>query len=58
VGGKDVFEKATEDALATRGMTVHWVEDWDTYHRNLGEVHCGSNTRRLPSKAFFWTGAR
>ena len=58
VGGKDVFEKATEDAMATRGMTVHWVEDWDTYHRNLGEVHCGSNTRRVPSKNFFWTGAR
>lgn len=58
VEGKDVFEKAFEDLLAPRGITVHWVEDWDTYHRNLGEVHCGSNTRRTPTHAAFWSFPR
>lgn len=58
VEGKDVFEKAFEDLLAPRGITVHWVEDWDTYHRNLGEVHCGSNTRRTPKNAAFWSLGR
>lgn len=58
VEGKDVFEKAFEELMAARGITVDWVEDWDTYHRNLGEVHCGSNTRRTPTNAAFWSMPR
>jgi hypothetical protein len=36
-------------ALAPLDITVHFVEDWDTYHRQHGEVHCGTNsTRQIP----------
>ena len=49
IDGKDVMEKQFEEAYATVGMNVRWVEDWDLYHRLLGEVHCGSNaTREIP----------
>ncbi|MCC6647552.1 MAG: protein-arginine deiminase [Polyangiaceae bacterium] len=51
VDGVDPFKAATEAAFAARGVEVRWVEDWDLYHRNLGEVHCGSNTRRRVSVA-------
>ena len=54
VEGKDIVQKAFEDALVPRGMVVDWVEDWDTYHINLGEVHCGSNVRRTPPAKPFW----
>ena len=27
---------------------IPWVDDWEWYHTQLGEVHCGSNTVRKP----------
>jgi protein-arginine deiminase len=46
-----------EEALAAIDYEVHWVEDWDLYHRMLGEVHCGSNAKRaLPSVNWWETG--
>jgi protein-arginine deiminase len=54
VEGRDSVQKAFEDALVPRGMVVDWVEDWDTYHINMGEVHCGSNVRRTPPAKPFW----
>jgi protein-arginine deiminase len=38
------------------GVTMHFVDDWDVYHLGLGEVHCGTNTRRTPSETW-WTAA-
>ncbi|MBX3207316.1 MAG: protein-arginine deiminase [Labilithrix sp.] len=58
IGGKDIFKAAMQSALAPVGVTVHFAEDWDTYHRNLGEVHCGTNaTRRIPT-AKWWESGR
>ncbi len=55
--GKDVFKTYVEDALADRNVTVHWVEDWYLYHILDGEVHCGSNTKRVvPSTHRWWEG--
>jgi len=57
VNGVDVMEQQFEEAYATVGMNVHWVEDWDLYHRLLGEVHCGSNaTREIPEAKWWETG--
>ena len=28
------------------GMTLHFIDDWWTYHVKEGEVHCGTNERR------------
>jgi protein-arginine deiminase len=57
IDGKDAMEKQFEEAYATVGMNVRWVEDWDLYHRLLGEVHCGSNaTREIPEVKWWETG--
>lgn len=54
IDGVDPFKAATEAAFGAHGVAVRWVEDWDLYHRNLGEVHCGSNTRRRVSASDRW----
>jgi hypothetical protein len=48
--GMDIFEKATKTALAN----ALFVEDWDLYHRNEGEVHCASITRRALPAVNWW----
>lgn len=57
INGKDIFEDQMEKALAPYGITVKWTEDWDLYHRLLGEVHCGSNAdRKIPGTAWWVSG--
>lgn len=47
--GEDLFEKMTVNRVPNAVFT----DDWDVYHAQMGEVHCGTNTvRTLP--AFFW----
>jgi protein-arginine deiminase len=58
VNGEDIFQKAMRDALTPYGITVHFAEDWDTYHRNLGEVHCGTNSVRQVPAAKWWESGR
>lgn len=58
VDGVDLFRKATTDALAPYGVTVHFAEDWDTYHRLRGEVHCGTNAARAVPAAKWWESGR
>ncbi len=58
IEGQDIFKVAMTNALAPLGITVHFAEDWDTYHRMLGEVHCGTNaTRKIPD-AKWWESGR
>jgi hypothetical protein len=47
----DLFEAYVQLKLEAIGLTVHWIDDWDTYHRELGEVHCGTNVIRTPPEA-------
>lgn len=57
IAGKDIFQQTMIDRLAPLGITVHFAEDWDEYHAALGEVHCGSNTRRqIPDTKWWETG--
>jgi len=58
IEGKDPFKTNVEGALGAHGIDVSWVEDWDAYHRNLGEVHCGSNVFREIPTAKWWEAAR
>lgn len=54
-----IFDKAVIDVLAPLGITTHFIEDWDLYHRLSGEVHCGSNTvREIPQNATWWDVTR
>jgi protein-arginine deiminase len=57
INGKDIFKTAMEQALAPLAITVHFAEDWDVYHRNSGEVHCGTNsTRKIPDVKWWGSG--
>lgn len=58
IAGSDIFKTQLEMALATVGVNVSWVEDWDLYHRASGEVHCGTNTLRAPGAQPWWTSGR
>lgn len=50
--GVDAIE---EDILANIPAPVHLVDDWDEYHRLLGEVHCGTNVIRAPFGFNWWS---
>lgn len=58
IDGQDIFKQAMSNALAPHDITVHFAEDWDTYHRELGEVHCGTNATRQIPKAKWWESGR
>lgn len=58
IDGGDPFKKDVEASLAAHGISVSWVEDWDAYHRNLGEVHCGSNVFRAIPSAKWWEAVK
>jgi protein-arginine deiminase len=54
VGGVDLFEQDLRRRLSGLGLTLTFVDDWDTYHVRLGEVHCGTNTLRRPASPPRW----
>jgi len=54
VGGVDEFQKDLRNKLTPLGLTVNFIDCWDQYHVNLGEVHCGTNTLRRFSSARWW----
>lgn len=58
INGKDIFEQTMIDRLKPLNITVHFAEDWDDYHAALGEVHCGTNTRRKMPDAKWWESGR
>jgi hypothetical protein len=45
-GTADVMEIYIQSILEAVGNTVHFVEDFESYHEFSGEVHCGSNAKR------------
>ncbi len=47
---------ANFESLLPQNVSPHWLDDWDWYHMQLGEVHCGSNTIRTPN-ANWWEDA-
>ncbi|MCM2388850.1 protein-arginine deiminase domain-containing protein [Streptomyces albipurpureus] len=53
IDGKDVFGTAVSSAYAKAGFTTVYIDDWYTYHAGSGEVHCGTNTLRDMSRAWW-----
>jgi len=51
VTGDDLFEAAVLSAIPSAKFT----DDWNSYHRLLGEVHCGSNVLRVPYTLDWWS---
>lgn len=35
-------------------LQVHFIDDWDSYHLQYGEVHCGTNVQRTPLIEQWW----
>ena len=59
VNGVDVFKKDLNTRLGALGLTTHYTDDWDTYHRNNGETHCGTNSLRVvPADDAWWEDGR
>ena len=58
IDGKDIFADEMTQTFKARGITVHFIEDWNLYHRLEGEVHCGSNALRTPPTAKWWESGR
>jgi protein-arginine deiminase len=57
VGGQDAFKDYVEQTLAALGITVHWLENWDLYHRLKGSVFNGTNaTRVIPGSPWWESG--
>ena len=54
VAGVDKFEEDLRANLTPLGLTVNYLDCWDEYHVNLGEVHCGTNTLRTPNRGDWW----
>ncbi|WP_419184071.1 protein-arginine deiminase domain-containing protein [Streptomyces caniscabiei] len=54
VGGNDIFTQAVTAAYAGAGLKVSYLDGWSTYHLNMGEIHCATNTLRDVSAAW-WT---
>lgn len=57
IGGKDVFTEAVSAAYRREGLKVSYIDDWYTYHLGMGEVHCGTNTLREATDAW-WKAKR
>ncbi|MES9620554.1 protein-arginine deiminase domain-containing protein [Streptomyces tuirus] len=53
VNGKDIFTEAVTAVYQRVGMKVSYIDDWYTYHLGMGEVHCGTNTLRDASAAWW-----
>jgi protein-arginine deiminase len=56
VDGVDLLQEAYR-ALAPH-RRHRFVDDWYTYHLNLGEVHCGTNVLRTPDPDARWWATR
>ena len=54
VAGVDLFRQAIETDLTALGLTLHFIDDWYEYHIMQGEVHCGTNTLRSPTRTQWW----
>jgi hypothetical protein len=48
--GEDLFEKLTR----TRVPIALFTDDWNLYHAKMGEVHCGTTTKRNFPLVHWW----
>nr|XP_020482038.1 protein-arginine deiminase type-2 [Labrus bergylta] len=54
VNGRCALEAETSSLLEGLGLNCTFIDDFATYHKKLGEVHCGSNVRRKPFDYKWW----
>ncbi|MBD2259132.1 protein-arginine deiminase family protein [Pseudanabaena sp. FACHB-2040] len=54
VEGQCQFEAYVERVLGPLGLACHFIDDWDPYFREGGEIHCGTNANRQPFAQNWW----
>jgi len=64
IDGADLFKTYVNAELGTakhglgaagKGLAVHFVDDWSSYHVNMGEVHCATNPEGPAPVLPWWT---
>jgi protein-arginine deiminase len=56
IGGVDPFVADLEQRLGDLGLDVRFADDWELYHAEMGEVHCGTNVVRTMDQRWWETG--
>lgn len=54
INGECALEAVVRSALEPLGLDCTFVNDFTSYHKRHGEVHCGSNVRRKPFTLKWW----
>ncbi|MBN3310544.1 PADI2 deiminase, partial [Amia calva] len=54
VGGRCALEAEMCSLVEGLGLSCTFIDDFASYHKLLGEVHCGSNVRREPFAYKWW----
>uniref|UniRef100_A0A8C3A8Z7 protein-arginine deiminase n=1 Tax=Cyclopterus lumpus TaxID=8103 RepID=A0A8C3A8Z7_CYCLU len=54
VNGRCALEAEMCSLLESLGLSCTFINDFASYHKLLGEVHCGSNVRREPFDFKWW----
>lgn len=54
VNGRCALEEEMVTLMGNLGLTCAFIDDFGSYHKLLGEVHCGSNVRRAPFEFKWW----
>uniref|UniRef100_A0A8D0DZG7 Protein-arginine deiminase n=1 Tax=Salvator merianae TaxID=96440 RepID=A0A8D0DZG7_SALMN len=48
------LEEEVRCLLEPLGLSCTFIDDFETYHLNYGEIHCGTNVRRKPFSFKWW----
>ncbi|XP_028596463.2 protein-arginine deiminase type-3-like [Podarcis muralis] len=48
------LEEEVRRLLEPLGLSCTFIDDYETYHKDLGEVHCGTNVRRKAFSFKWW----
>jgi protein-arginine deiminase len=56
INGEDPFKQDLRNRLGALGLKVFFADDWDLFHEQLGEVHCGTNVSRNLELAWWESG--
>ncbi|KAK5912081.1 hypothetical protein CesoFtcFv8_001987 [Champsocephalus esox] len=54
VNGRCALEEEMCSLMEGLGLSCTFIDDFASYHKQLGEVHCGSNVRREPFDFKWW----
>ncbi|XP_038602625.1 protein-arginine deiminase type-4-like [Tachyglossus aculeatus] len=54
INGRCCLEEKVRSLLEPLGLNCTFIDDFSTYHKRKGDVHCGTNVRRKPFSFKWW----